>query len=296
MPIPEVFNQERTSLNFFRRIWGVIRNSKLYERIRCSRLNPYQWGVPKIEADTLENAIEKAREQQKVRFIYKHKLHSAERDYPVYQECKEGGPVLRGTNKKADVRDNIPRNEKGELDLFAEEPIIFAVVPITGPALIGHVGMEYDGHVMNRLLPSIHTDSIYKKYREYTEYYFVYPSKLGLKPHDVIRAIDKHNMKNIDKKYNLLTNNCAGNVGRVLKSLGINDIDFIGPDKLGIVFTNPGNNPFNTGIKAWCLKHGVHVTAQDVEKLCADKTYPDNTKYRENVRAVGKRHHDTYHK
>ena len=297
---PPVFKKEVATLPYLRRLREKFYRSKLYQRLRHSHLNPYRWGVKKIEADNFEAAREKARAGQNIRFIYKDELYSAELDCPVYQELEEfkkqkkEKPLLRGYDKKPDIRDNIPRNEKGELDLFAEEPIIFAIVPITGPALIGHVGMEYDGHVMNRLLPSIHTDPLPAKYGDTVEYFFVYPSKLGLKPKDVVEAIDKHNKKNLDKKYNLFTNNCAGNTGEVLKSLGIKDIDFIGPDKLGLVFTNPGNNPFNTGIKAWCRKHGIHVTLEDVEKLRAGKQYPDNEKYREKARAIGQRYNRIY--
>ena len=299
MPIPKVFHRESTSLYKLRKVWVDIYKSRLYQFIRHSKLNPYRWGLKTFNADSLEKAKEEARKNNKMRFIYNNEVYSSEQDCPVFQELekepeiKKGlKPLFRGSDKHPDVRNNIPRNEKGELDLFTEEPIIIAIVPVTGPSLLGHACLEYDGHVMNRLSSAVHTDPIPEKYMEYAEYFFVYPSKLGIKPHDIIRTIDKHNIKKIDKEYNFWTNSCASNVGEVLKNLGVKDLDFLGFDKIGMVFKSPGNNPFNSGIKAWCRKHGVHVTLEDVVKLRAGKKYPDNKAYRAHVREVGKRYYN----
>lgn len=289
--IPPVFDREISAFPELRNLWRKIYHPKIYQKMRHSMLNPYRWGLKNIDAETFERAVEIARSEQKIRFIYENEVCSAELKCPVYKECEMsnsmGGsqPILRGSDKKPDVRDRIPRNENGELDLFAEKPIIFAIVPITRPGLVGHVGMEYDGHVMNRLISSIHTDPLLPKYQEYTEYFFVYPSKIGTTPQDVIDVIDEHNIAFLDKKYNLFNNNCAKNTADILKKLGVKDLDLVGPDKLGIVFANPGNNPFGTGIKNWCRKHGVHVTPEDVEKTTSNVSYPDNKKYRDYVRA-----------
>lgn len=147
---------------------------------------------------------------------------------------------------------------------MAEEPIVIAVVPIEGPALVGHVCMQYQNIVVNRLLPSIHTDPLYPKYEGNAQYYFVYPSQLGIDSKKLKREMEKHNIKYARKRYDLFTNNCARNVANILKKVGVNDIDFYGRDRAGLVFTNPGNNPWNKGLQGWCLKHGVHVNVNEM--------------------------------
>ncbi|MBR1649365.1 MAG: hypothetical protein IJ689_07205 [Alphaproteobacteria bacterium] len=264
--IPEVFREERRAFKWLKAIWYDIKASKLFTAFRRSRLNPYHTNLKEIKAASYEEAKQKARltaiaarkrgEPAEVEFLYNGTRCYAERRCPVNQEYEEDGVVLRG---RGDVSERIPRNSEGKLDLLAEEPIVISIIPIEGPALVGHVCMQYKDQVVNRLLPSIHTDPLYNKYKKFSEYYFVYPSRLKINPQKIIREMIRHNIKYGDKKYNFITNNCARNVGEVLKRCGVRDLDFIGPDKLGVVFTNPGNNPFNTGIKAWCFKHGVHV-------------------------------------
>lgn len=277
--LPAVFHQEIKALSGLKQLWYKVKKSNLFKKFRASKIfNPYHRGVFEVEAETLEearkiarrNAIENYKENlrnqtnnKKVdpQFLYKGTRYYAERHCPVDQEYQEDGIVLRG---RGNVADRIPRNKDGKLDLFAETPIVFSIIPVEGPALIGHVCMQFEDQVVNRLLPSIHTDPLYAKYKNYSEYYFVYPSQVGINPKKLKREMLKHNIKYGDKRYDLFTNNCAKNVAMVLKKVGIKDLDFFGPDKLGIVFTNPGNNPWGKGIKGWCFKHGVHVHADEM--------------------------------
>jgi hypothetical protein len=255
-----------------------LKKSKLFNWFRHSRLNPYHTFLTNIKAPSLDEAREKAYELGKVQFLYKGTRYYSERhDCSVDEEYKKYKKVLRG---RGDVSDRIPRDKNGNLDLYAEDPIVICIIPIEGPALIGHTGMQYRDRVMNRYITSIHTDPVYPKYEDYSEYYFVYPSKLGIDPKKLVREIDKYNIKYGDKKYSFLTNNCAKNVANVLRAVGVKDFDFYGPDKLGLTFTSPGNNPFNKGIKAWCFKHGVHVHPEEVEELHRRFPIPNVTERR----------------
>ena len=173
---------------------------------------------------------------------------------------------------------------------MAEDPIVFAIVPIEGPALIGHICMQYQDVVINRLIPSIHTDPLYPKYEDKAQYYFVYPSELGINPKKLKREMEKHNIKYARKRYDLLTNNCARNVAQVLKNVGVNDIDFYGLDRLGLVFTSPGNNPWGKGIKGWCLKHGVHVNLSEMEAYHKKHNFEDVTRRRREMDDKSKRY------
>lgn len=297
MPIPKVFEWEVEALSGLKKIWYRIKKSKLFNRFRHSKLNPYHWGLEEIEAPTPEKAKEIARQKAieakkkklkaKAEYLYNKRRHSASLTCSVDEEYKRDGVVLRG---KGDVSDRIPRDENGNLDLLAEDPIVISIIPIEGPALAGHVAIQYKDRVVNRLLKTIHVDPLYPKYKEYSEYYFVYPSQLHINPQKIIREIDKHNAKNIDSGYNFLTNNCARNVGNILKKSGVRDLDFIGIDKLGLVFTNPGNNPFNNGIKAWCYKHGVQVTPEEMSKYHEKYNFTDVDKKRKHLREVGARY------
>ena len=279
---------ERRAFPLLKKIWMKIKSSELFKRFRHSNLNPYHRGIPEIKADSLAEAkslarkqfieniknssleerrkkCEKAKEAYRTKnndFIYNGTRYNVEESCCVQDEFARDGVVLRGLG---DVSNRIPRSPKGELDLMAEDPIVIAIVPIEGPALIGHVCMQYQDIVVNRLIPSIHTDPLYPKYMERSQYFFVYPSALGIDPKKLKREMEKHNIKYARKKYDLFTNNCAKNVADILKKVGVNDIDFFGPDKLGLVFTNPGNNPWGKGIKGWCLKHGVHVNLREME-------------------------------
>lgn len=298
MPYRDPMEWERKAFPFIKKIWMKIKSSKLFSRFRHSSLNPYHRGVPKIEADTLQEAKETARRKiiekiqspniderrqkcKKARqsslkrnndFIYKGTRYNVEQSCSVQEEFERDGVVLRGNDN---VADRIPRDKNGKLDLLAEDPIVIAIVPIEGPALIGHVCMQYQDIVVNRLIPSIHTDPLYPKYMEKSQYYFIYPSALGIDAKKLKREMEKHNIKYARKKYDLFTNNCARNVAMILKKVGVKDIDFYGPDKLGLVFTNPGNNPWGKGIKAWCLKYGVHVNLSEMEAYHKKHNFTD---------------------
>jgi len=282
---------ERQAFPLLRKVWMKIKSSKLFNKFRHSDLNPYHRGLPKIEAENLDeakkiarqNAIEETKQNKsldtrrqrcatikaagktkKTEFIYNGTRYNVEDSCSVQEEFERDGVVLRGNG---DVSGIIPRDQNGKLDLLAEDPIVIAVVPIEGPALIGHVCMQYQDVVVNRLIPSIHTDPLYPKYEDKSQYYFVYPSQLGIDPKKLKREMEKHNIKYARKKYGLFTNNCARNVAKILKQVGVKDIDFFGWDKAGLVFTNPGNNPWGKGLKGWCLKHGVHVNSREMSEF-----------------------------
>lgn len=318
MPPRDPMEWERKAFPFIKKIWMKIKSSKLFNRFRRSSLNPYHRGVPHVEADSLQEAKQTARRQiiekiktpditqrrqkcEKARqacltkgndFIYKGTRYNVEQSCSVQEEFARDGVVLRGTG---DISDRIPRNKNGELDLLAEDPIVIAVVPIEGPALIGHVCMQYQDIVVNRLLPSIHTDPLYPKYMEKSQYYFIYPSSLGIDPKKLKREMEKHNIKYARKRYDLFTNNCALNVATILKKVGVTDIDFFGPDKLGLVFTNPGNNPWGKGLKGWCLKHGVHVNLKEMEAYHQKHNFTD-VKERRQAMDETRKHYEQYKK
>ena len=293
MATPPVFDFEVNAFKGIKKIWAKVRNSKLFKWFRGSRLNPYHWGLEDIKAKTPEEAKKIARKKAieakkkklkaKAEYIYNKQRQLAELDCSVDEEFKRDNIVLRG---KGDVSDRIPRNKNGDLDLMAEDPIVISIVPMEGPALIGHVCMQYKDRVVNRLLTSIHTDPLYPKYKEYSEYYFVYPSKLGIDGKKLLREMDKQNIRKYNKKYNLISNNCARNVGQVLKKVGVDDIDFMGFDDIGLVFTNPGNNPFGNGIRAWCLKHGVHVNLKEMEKYHERHNFTDVKERRAKMKRI----------
>ena len=277
--IPEVFAHEARDFRLLKKIWMSFKNTKIYNKFRHSDLNPYHMGVRKIEAKTLDearrimrdDAKKAAAENRKIenQFIWNNTRYYADKHCSVAQEYSEDKIILRD---RYNVTDRIPRDKNGNPDLLAETPILFSIIPVEGPALVGHASMQYEDIVVNRLLGSIHTDSLYQKYKNFSEYYYVYPSQLGINPKELRREMEKHNIRNGRKKYNLLFNNCARNVGKILQSVGVKDIDFIGIDKLGVVFTNPGNNPFNNGIQGWCRKHGVRVHPEEVAEY--DKLFP----------------------
>lgn len=310
---------ERQAFPKLKKIWMKIKSSKLYQKFRHSSLNPYHRGLPKIEANNLaeakkiarQKAIDKVKKQQDIamrhqrclanktayrskitEFIYNGTRYNIEDSCSVQEEFERDGMVLRGLG---DVADRIPRDKNGKLDLLAEDPIAIAVVPIEGPALVGHVCLQYQDIVVNRLIPSIHTDPLFPKYKEKSQYYFIYPSQLGVNPKKLKRTMEKHNIKYARKKYNLLTNNCARNVATILKKVGVTDIDFYGWDKAGIVFTNPGNNPWGKGIKGWCLKHGVHVNLREMEAF-HNKYNFNNVKERRQQMDETKRRYEQYKK
>jgi len=299
-----------------KKLWMKIKSSRLFDKFRHSNLNPYHRDVPEIKAENLSEARQIFRKQlidklntikkldiderramcQKAKeacitkfndFIYKGTRYNVEQSCSVQEEFERDGVVLRGSG---DVSDRIPRDQNGKLDLLAEDPIVIAVVPMEGPALVGHVCMQYQDIVVNRLIPSIHTDPLYPKYGKRAQYYFVYPSQIGINPTKLKREMEKHNIKFSKKRYDLLTNNCARNVGTILKNVGVKDLDFYGLDKLGLVFTNPGNNPWGKGIKGWCLKHGVHVNSHEMEAFHNKYNFENITERRSEMKAKNTRY------
>ena len=275
MPIPTIFRQERHSFPKLKKAWMKIKMSAAYQYYIHSDLYPSHWGKVKIKAETPDAAREMASESGIATFLYKGEILSAEtRPQPGQdinanlnaEAAKYNGRILRGN---CDVSDRIPRDKDGNFDLFGEEPIVISINPIEGPALIGHASIQYKDQVVNRLLNAIHIDGLYPKYQEYSQYYFIYPSQVGINPKKFKRILEKHNIRRGDKKYNLFTNNCAKNVAQVLREAGVKDLDFFGPDKIGLIYETPGNNPFNVGLKAWCLKHGVHVFPEEMAEYDA---------------------------
>ena len=61
------------------------------------------------------------------------------------------------------------------------------------------------------------------------------------------------------------------------------NIDFFGPDKIGLVLTNPGNNPWGKGLKGWCIKHGVHVNLEEMEAYHNKHNFTDAAKRRKQM-------------
>jgi len=296
--VPAVMAQEVAALKGLKNIWREIKESKAYKRFRSSKLNPYHFGVKEIEADSLEDARKISRERAKTarangkkhraEFIYKGTRYYGDRyDCTPQKEYTEDGIVIRDGY---DVTDRIPRNSKGQLDLFAETPIVIAVNPIEGPALIGHTCMQYKDQIVNRLLPSIHTDPLYPKYNKFAEYYFIYPSQLGIDGDKLYREMEKHNIKYGDKRYDPLFNNCAQNIAEVLKKVGVKDFDFYGPDSLGLSYATPGNNPFGVGIKAWCHKHGLRVRLEEMEEYDRRYGFTDVKERRAEMKETRKRY------
>ena len=266
--------EDIAALRGVREAWGNIKKSFLYKNFRASQLNPYHFGVEEVKADSLDKARRIIREKAKVykamnrdyraQFIFNGTRYFADRyDCTPEQEYKEDGMVIRSGYE---VSDRIPRNDKGELDLFAEIPIVIAINPMESPEVIGHACMQYKDQVVNRVLPSIHTDPLYPKYNNRAQYYFIYPSQIGINGKELYHKMSKHNIKYGDKRYDPLFNNCAQNVAQILKDVGVKDFDFYGPDFLNLSYATPGNNPFNKGLKAWCYKHGFRVHLNEMEQ------------------------------
>ena len=274
-----------------RNFFVKIKNSRLFRAFRKSQLNPHHIGKPVIKAETLEEAkkimrdnAKKAKEEgKKVRtqFVYNGVRYFIDRDCPPAQEYAEDGIVCRDA---VDVSDRIPRNKEGKLDLFAEDPLMVVINPFEGPSLIGHSCMQFHDKVVNRLLPSIHTDALRPKYGRHAEYFFVYPSEIGINPKKLEREMEKHDILHMDDRYDPFFNNCAQNMARVLKKVGVKDFDFYGPDFLGVSYATPGNNPFNKGIRAWCLKHGIRVHANEADEFNRRFPVENVSKNREEMR------------
>jgi hypothetical protein len=270
-PVRAFEGQERMLLGL-RKKWMKIKNSKIFNRFKHSWLNPYHFGVKKIVADTPEQEVEIARQKGLGEYIDKNGVRCWTQFNGTYQEeYEQTGKVLR---RNGDVSHMIPRDKNGNLDLMAEEPILISIIPADGISITGHVSMQYKDRVLNRVL-TMEMDPLYPRYQNLSEYYFVYPSQLGIDPKKLVREMDKHNIKHGDDPYNIVSNNCAKNVAQILQKLGVKDIDFIGPDNLGLSYPTPGNNPFGLGMKGWCLKHGVPAKIEEVALAYKYHKVPD---------------------
>lgn len=268
---PTAFDAQANLFVWLRRQWVNFKNSKFFNRIKHSDLNPYHSGLEKIVADTPQQEQEIAREKGLGQYIDKNGVRCLVNfDGRPQEEFEKTGKVLR---KNGDVTDRIPRDKDGKLDLMAEEPILIGIIPLEGISLTGHACMQYKDRVINRVL-IMNTEPLYPQYQELADYYFIYPSQLGIKPKDIIRVMDKYNIKNGGKRYDIFTNNCAKNVADVLKKLGVKDINFIGPDKV-VSLPTPGNNPYHFGIEDWCMRHGVPVTQEEVAFLYKYNDFED---------------------
>lgn len=297
--VPAIMQWEVAAFPKLKKVWHTLRNSRAYKAFRSSKLNPYHMRVREIKAESLDKARNIAREIAKVarakgkkhraQFIYNGVRYFADRhDCTAQQEYLQDGIVIRDGY---DVTDRIPRNEKGELDLFAKDFVVISVNPIEGPPLIGHSSMQYHDMVVNRLATSIHTDPLYPKYgNNYVEYFAVYLDDINVKGQDLYCMMELHDTIHLDDKYNPFTRNCAQNIATVLKDVGVKDFDFYGPDFLGISYATPGNNPFGVGIKAWCHKHGVRLLPEEMEEYNRRYAFTDIKERREEMRATRERY------
>lgn len=271
-PRVRAFEGQENMLVGLRKIWMKIKNSKIFNRIKHSRLNPYHFGLQKIVADSPQEEQEIARRKGIGQYIDKNGVRCRVNfNGTVQEEFEKTGKVIRRNN---DVSGIIPRDKGGKLDLMAEEPIMVSIIPLEGISITGHVSMQYKDRVVNRVL-TMEMDPLYPRYQHLSEYYFVYPSQLGIDAEKLVREMDKHNIRHGDDPYNIVSNNCAKNMADILKKVGVDDINFLGPDKLGLSYPTPGNNPFGFGIKDWCLRHGVPVNQEEVATLYKYHEIPD---------------------
>lgn len=287
-PKPSGFEGQENLVPRLRRLWVKFSTSKLFIAFRHSPLNPYHFGVKKVVANTPEQEQEIAREKGLAQYINKNNIRCAVMfDGSVNEEFEKTGKVLRGDK---DVSSLIPRDANGKLDLTAEEPILVSIIPLEGISITGHVSIQYKDRVINRVLDDINMEPIYPRYQQQSDYYFVYPSQIGIDPEKLVREMDKHNIRYGIKKYNLFTNNCAKNVAQLLRKLGIKDINFLGPDKLGVTFPTPGNNPFHFGMEDWCMRHGVPVFMEEVALEYKHHVIPDLNKRVDKFAAIRDRY------
>ncbi|MBO6281415.1 MAG: hypothetical protein J6N49_02660 [Alphaproteobacteria bacterium] len=254
--------QDSALVRFLKPIWGRFKKTKLFQAYRHSRLNPFHTTLQKIKADTVEDAREIAINKNLRYFEYNGVRVSTDEPYSLATEAGKRKRIFRNGRNALDV---LPRNAQGVPDLMAEEPIVIAILPIEGPSLIGHAALQYKDMVVNRMRYKMDTKPLLPRYGNKANYYLIYPSQIGIDPKQLVRAIEKVNiLKNGD--YDFIKNNCAGAVDYALKLAGVKDLDQYGPDKLGMYWPAPGNNPFHIGIQEWCRKHGVQVFASELEQ------------------------------
>ena len=280
---PTAFDEQENWFVGLRRLWKKIKNSKIFRKIKHSRANPYHANLEEIIADTPQQEIEIARQKGLGQYLDKNGVRCyVNFDGTPQEEYEQTGKVLR---KNGDVTDRIPRDKNGKLDLMAEEPILISVIPLEGVSLTGHVCMQYKDRVINRVW-TMDMKPLYPQYQHLSDYYLVYPSQVGINPKKLIRAMDRHNILNGNKSYNIFTNNCAKNVADVLKKLGVKDINFFGPEKLKLSIPTPGNNPFGYGIEDWCMRHGVPAKQEEIAFLFKHHEIPNVEKREENFTQI----------
>ena len=284
---PDAFDDQANWFVHTRRLWMKFKNSRFFNYIKHSRLNPYHRGLEKVVADTPQQEQEIARAKGLSQYIDKNGVRCLVNfdGYPQ-EEYEKTGKVMR---KNGDMSQRIPRDKDGKINLVAEEPILISIIPLEGVSLTGHVCMQYKDKVVNRVL-HMDLNPIYPEYQDLAEYYFIYPSQLGINTKKLRCVMERHNILNIAKKYNIFNNNCVKNVATILKKVGVTDIDFLGPDKFGLTYPTPGNNPFGFGLKDWCMRHGVPVSQKEVALLYKYHEIPDLDKRAERYAAIRERH------
>lgn len=255
--------EESALIRFARPIWLRLKETKLFLSFRHSRLNPFHTHLQNIKSATLEEAKERAIQQNLRYFEYNGIRVSTDEPYSLVTEAGKRKRIFRNGRNALDV---LPRNAKGIPDLTAEEPIVIAILPIEGPSLVGHAALQYKNYVVNRMRYKMDTKPLLPRYGTIPDYYLIYPSQVGMKPKDIIRAIQKTNIAR-SGEYNLTFNNCAGSVDYALRMAGAKNLDQYGPDSTRIFFPAPGNNPFHKGLQEWCRTYGIHVYASELEQV-----------------------------
>ncbi len=261
-PIPTAYQDSKDEHKVLKKIMKLMRKTILYKKLRSSRMNPYHTFLTKVNASNIDDAKIIGRRQNLGYILYNGIRVSTELDCCVSEEFEQYGNVIRDGE---DVTTRIPKNAEGKIDLFAEEPVVIAIVPVEGPSLTGHAAMQYKDRVVNRRGEFMDKNSIFETYGKFADYYFIYPSQLGIDTKKLEEEMDK-TYEERSGKYNIVTNNCAGAVGDVLKKIGMK-IDFFGPDDIGLTIPTPGNNPFGIGIRNWCIKNGIHVRHHEMLTL-----------------------------
>ncbi len=255
----------RRENKLLKKIWVALTDNGLYKRLINSRLNPYHMFLSRVEAETLQQAKKIARAKNYPYLLFRNEKVSTELTCSVDEEFRQYGNIIRGGY---DVTNRIPRNSRGQFDLMAEEPIVVAVLPISTSSLGGHVAMQYKDKVVNRRSIKMDTAPLFKTYSRVADYYFLYPSQLGIDTTQLEREMEKNNVR-FGGEYSFLRNNCAKAVHRVFSNLGVKDFKLMVP--------TPGNNPFGIGIRRWCEKNGVHVNSQEMRDLYKYNDVPTQT-------------------
>lgn len=256
-----------------------------YRHFRSSRLNPYHTKLQRFDGETIDEARAKARAENLDEFLYGDVRVSTELNCSIQEEYAKYKNVRRGFH---DITDRIPRDSNGQFDLTAEEPILIVIIPIKN-SNVGHAALQYKDRVVNRQHYKMDVKPLYPRYRDLGEYYFVYPSQIGVDEKRLLCAINKANVARAGS-YNFIYNNCAGAVDYTLKQAGVKDLDHYGPDNLGVYFPSPGNNPFHIGIQDWCRKHGIHVYSREVEQYYKYNTMPHHEQIAEEHKSKRERY------